>query len=455
MRLPVRSLYMRIFVTCCGTLFVALCGFLVISLNVGLERSSRNFKRVFELELQIAEQIYTEHGPQALTAFLHEQDEAFHSRHFFVDAQGRDVLTGKDLNELLAHKKTGGWTRRIYWFLANYEATFVTPAGPGGRLRAVTITRPWSNSRAQLPYYLAVLIVVSVLNALVAARIVSALQNIARTAQQFGEGDLEARVTGADRQDEVGLVSRAFNNMAGRIHVLVLSERRLVQDVSHEIRSPLARLSFAIELAQNSDDRGSAFALVRKQISTLKGLATSLLQTTRASDGRPLRTTEQIPLRGLVDEVIQTNGLNALQKRCRVTERFTDSPVVTGDRALLTRVMDNVLRNAIEYSPLDGRIDIQLRQQRGEAVLTVRDYGTGVPDSMLASIFEPFFRVDESRESSTGGLGLGLAIVQRTVALHGGSVSAENADPGLRVAVLLPIAESNQDSRPLETDRVA
>jgi signal transduction histidine kinase len=289
MRLPVRSLYMRIFLTCCGTLFVALCGFLVISLNVGLERSSKNFKRVFELELQIAEEIYTDHGPQALAAFLHEQDEAFNSRHFFVDAQGRDVLTGKDLHELMARRKTGGWTRRIYWFLTNYEATFITPARPGGQLRAVTITGPWSNSRAQFPYFLALLIAVSVLNAMVAARIVSALQNIARTAQQFGEGDLEARVTGADRQDEVGLVSRAFNKMADRIHALVLSERRLVQDVSHEIRSPLARLSFAIELAQNSDDRHGAFALVRKQINTLKGLATSLLQTTRASDGQPRR----------------------------------------------------------------------------------------------------------------------------------------------------------------------
>jgi two-component system sensor histidine kinase CpxA len=455
MRLAVRSLYMRIFLTCCGTLFVALGCFLAISLNVGLERSSKNFKRVFELELHIAEQIYNDHGPQALAAFRQEQDEAFNSRHFFVDAQGRDVLTGKDLHELLARRKTGSWTRRIYWFLWNYEATFVTPAPVGGRLRAVTITRPWSNSRAQFPYYLAVLIVVSVLNALVAVRIVSALQNIARTAQQFGEGDLEARVMGADRQDEVGLVSQAFNKMADRVHALVLSERRLVQDVSHEIRSPLARLSFAIELTQNSEDRNGAFALVRKQINTLTGLATSLLQTTRASDGRPLRTNERIPLRGLVDDVIHTNGLNAREKRCRLAERFTHSPVVTGDRALLTRVLDNVLRNAIEYSPADGRIDIEVRQERGEAVLAVRDYGTGVPGSMLASIFEPFFRVDESRESSTGGLGLGLAIVKRTVSLHGGSVTAENADPGLRVTVRLPTAASNSDVVPLETNRVA
>jgi two-component system sensor histidine kinase CpxA len=233
--------------------------------------------------------------------------------------------------------------------------------------------------------------------------------------------------------------------MADRIHALVVSERRLVQDVSHEIRSPLARLSFAIELAQHSEDRNGAFALVRKQINTLKGLATSLLQTTRVSDGRPLRTTERVPVRDLIDDVVDTNRLNALQKGCRVAARFIQSPVVTGDRALLTRALDNMLRNAIEYSPTDGRIEIEIRQECGEAVLAVRDHGPGVPDSMLVSIFEPFFRVDESRESSTGGLGLGLAIVKRTVLLHGGSVTARNAEPGLLITVRLPIDASNDD----------
>jgi two-component system, OmpR family, sensor histidine kinase CpxA len=126
--------------------------------------------------------------------------------------------------------------------------------------------------------------------------------------------------------------------------------------------------------------------------------------------------------------------------------------------------LDNVLRNAIEYSPMDSRVDVELRQERGEAVLTVRDYGSGVPDLMLASIFEPFFRVDESRESSTGGLGLGLAIVRRTVLLHGGSVTASNAKPGLLIAVRLQMSESNddtlsggrlKDTLPHETNRVA
>ena len=147
-------------------------------------------------------------------------------------------------------------------------------------------------------------------------------------------------------------------------------------------------------------------------------------------DGRGLRRVQVVDgQRCSVDRVVNPNG--------RVVGWLT------GDRALLTRVLDNVLRNAIEYSHPDGRIDIEVRQERGEAVLAVRDYGTGVPDSMLASIFEPFFRVDESRESSTGGLGLGLAIVKRTVSLHGGSVTAENAEPGLRVTVRLPTAPND------------
>jgi two-component system sensor histidine kinase CpxA len=447
-----RSLYTRIFLTCCGTVFVALCCFLAVSLNVGMEQQRKNYGTVFLLELRMAQKIYTESGPEGLAAFLREMDERFVSRHYVVDAQGRDLLTGEDRTELLAQQKRGiwarraPWARRIYYFVFNSEGTVVTSSATGD-FRTITQTRPWSNSSAQFPYYLGILIVVSVINALVAVRIVSALKNIARTARVFGEGNLEARVTGGDREDEIGLVSRAFNQMADRIHALVVSERRLLHDVSHEIRSPLARLSFAVELAENSDDRSGAFALVRNQIRTLKDLASTLLQATRASDGRPLRANERVALQALVEDVVETNRLNALEKRCRVTAAGSArSAAVIGDRDTLARVVDNVLRNAIEYSPADGRIDVEVLEDGGDVVLRVRDFGPGVPDSMLNSIFAPFFRVDESRESSTGGLGLGLAIVRRTVLLHGGSVTATNAAPGLLVTVRLPLAAAARDA---------
>jgi two-component system sensor histidine kinase CpxA len=135
---------------------------------------------------------------------------------------------------------------------------------------------------------------------------------------------------------------------------------------------------------------------------------------------------------------VSTNTLNAQQQRCRIVVDAPRSGYVSGDRALLVRALDNLLRNAIEFSPPGGQIDVSLREVSGRAVASVRDYGAGVPETMLASIFEPFFRVDESRQESTGGLGLGLTIVQRAVQSHGGSVQATNAAPGLMVTITLP-----------------
>jgi two-component system sensor histidine kinase CpxA len=239
--------------------------------------------------------------------------------------------------------------------------------------------------------------------------------------------------------------------MAGRIGDLVLSERRLLQDVSHELRSPLARLAFAAEMAGTSDDREDravAIGLIQKQIKTLKSLVSSLLQVTRVGDGRPLLSAADIRLADVVADVVATNALSAQEKRCRVLVAGTISRCVAGDRQFITRAVDNVVRNAIEYSSADSRIDILLAEENGTAVVQVRDYGPGVPDKMLSNIFEPFFRVDESRHASTGGMGLGLAIVKRAVQLHGGSVRATNSEPGLMVSIVLPAVWSEAASLP-------
>lgn len=236
--------------------------------------------------------------------------------------------------------------------------------------------------------------------------------------------------------------------MADRIRDLVLSERRLLQDVSHELRSPLARLSFAAELARTLEDRDVAIGLVQNQIKTLKRLVSGLLQVTRVSEGRSFRTADDIRLADVAADVVATNALNAQEKRCRVLVAGAISQCVTGDRQLITRALDNVVRNAIEYSSPDSQIDILLADENGTAVVHVRDYGPGVPDKMLTNIFEPFFRVDECRQPSTGGIGLGLAIVERAVQLHGGSVRATNAQPGLRVSITLPAVWSEAVSLP-------
>jgi signal transduction histidine kinase len=435
-----RSLYTRIFLTCCATLFLAFGAFLAISLMIGVERSVKNFGHVFRLELSLAQRIYREQGRDALAEFLNSADASFASRHYIVDRQGRDLVTGEDRSAMMTRPphRSGPLlvVRRVYRFVADNENTSVV-SSPDGDFRIVVVARPWQDARAQLPYYLLVLIVVSILNSLIAVRIVSSIRAIARAAERFGEGELETRVHEGTRQDELGVLASAFNRMAGRIRDLVLSERRLLQDVSHELRSPLARLAFAAELAKTSDDRGASIGLIQKQIQTLKTLVSSLLQVTRVRDGAP-RDGEEFQLADVIDDVLETNDLNAQEKRCRMLVTGTSSLCINGDRESITRALDNVIRNAVEYSSPDSQVDITLTEERGTAVVQVRDYGSGVPDEMLANIFKPFFRVDDCRHASTGGVGLGLAIVQRAVQLHGGSVRASNAEPGLMVSITLP-----------------
>jgi two-component system sensor histidine kinase CpxA len=220
-----------------------------------------------------------------------------------------------------------------------------------------------------------------------------------------------------------------------------------LQDVSHELRSPLARLAFAVELAKTSDDRAGAIGLVEKQIQTLKALVSSLLQVTRVREGA-FRDVEEFRLADVIDDIVEANDLNAREKGCRILVAGTISPCIAGDRRSITRALDNVVRNAIEYSSPGSQIDVTLTEERDGAAVHVRDYGSGVPDTMLTNIFEPFFRVDDCRHASTGGVGLGLAIVQRAVQQHGGSVRATNAEPGLMVSITLPAAWSEARSLP-------
>jgi two-component system sensor histidine kinase CpxA len=238
----------------------------------------------------------------------------------------------------------------------------------------------------------------------------------------------------------MGRLARSFNAMAKRIQTLVVAERRLLQDVSHELRSPLARLAFAVELARNAADREAAIDRLKREVDCLSGLVGSLVEITRA-EGDPLaHKFEPIRVDHLLHDVVDSCALEADVSGCRIVVSGTTTVEIRGVRELLRRALDNVLRNAVRYSQPGGTIEVSLNDLAGGVIVDVRDYGVGVPEHLLDRIFEPFFRVDEARLASTGGVGLGLSIVRRVVELHQGSATAQNAHPGLRVTIVLPAA---------------
>jgi signal transduction histidine kinase len=248
--------------------------------------------------------------------------------------------------------------------------------------------------------------------------------------ERFGSGDLSARAD-LRRRDEIGDVARAFDQMAERIETLLTAERRLLQDISHELRSPLARLSFAAELTKTAEDRNAAAARSHE------GGRPADESGWRAGGGDARGGRPRVAPRGTFrsgppgrKNLLDASRMEADAHGCRFHFESAGALPVRGDRELLRRAIENVLRNAIRYAPEGSPIDVRLESAAGKASISVRDYGPGVPEEMLPRIFQPFFRVDGSRDSQTGGVGLGLAIAHRAIGAHHGRFSAENAAPG-------------------------
>ena len=256
--------------------------------------------------------------------------------------------------------------------------------------------------------------------------------------ERFGQGDFSAR-SGSTRRDELGQLARTFDQMAGRIQNLVAVERQLLLDISHELRSPLARLGVAIELARSGEGRDAALDRIQKESGRLNALVGELLQATRAElDPNALRA-ERVRLDDLLAGVVSDSAIEASARGCSLRFDAPGPVTVTGDAELLRRAAENIIRNAIRYAPPQTAVEVTLARIGSTARVQVRDQGPGVPEEALARIFDPFYRVEGDRNRDTGGVGLGLAIARRAVDLHKGTIRASNGHPGLLVEIDLPM----------------
>jgi len=281
----------------------------------------------------------------------------------------------------------------------------------------------------------------------------SPVSKLRKATQELAAGNLRVRVTPSlgNRRDELASLGADFDLMAEQIESLINSQRRLLGDISHELRSPLARLNVALELARQRSGAEAASALerIQREAENLNEMIGQLLALTRLESGAASVVKTQFDLAQLVREIADDADFEARSRNRSVTINSMQSCVITGNYELLRRAIENVVRNAVQYTSEGSAVEVQLQTQAGSdgtAVITVRDHGTGVPDSALEKIFQPFYRVDEARDREAGGVGLGLAIAERAVRLHGGSVKATNAsDGGLMVTIDVP--EQTADSK--------
>jgi signal transduction histidine kinase len=429
----VRSLYLRILLALVGTVLASLVAFLATFFAMTRPAQVQLLRQFQARQIEEAIATYQRGGASALASYLESLDRTWTgATHYLTDADDRDVVSGENRSALV-HAQRGliGGPPEIDGRLIIVEVAKSAP------YRLVILAPPPFNVWSFVPYYVLILAAVMLLCWLIALTIVRPIRQLAGAVDRFGSGDLATRIA-APRGDEVGDLARAFNVMAERIETLMTAERRLLQDISHELRSPLARLHLATELGRTAKDRDTAFARIQKEVDRLTTLVETLIEMTRAEGDPATRKSQPVQLAALVDEVVQSCNLEAQARHCRIVVRGEAAGMVYGDPELLRRAVENVLRNAIRYAPENSDIDLRLDHGNAFTRISVRDGGPGVPEGVLPRLAQPFFRADESRDSATGGLGLGLAIAQRAILLHHGTLSAENAHPGLRVTLSLP-----------------
>ncbi|HTV64883.1 MAG TPA: ATP-binding protein, partial [Bryocella sp.] len=216
----------------------------------------------------------------------------------------------------------------------------------------------------------------------------------------------------------------------------------LLSGVSHELRSPIARIRLALALARSADERERAemFDRIEQDTVQLDSMLERILTVARLESGQQKPKFEQVNLKEIVGDVVDDATFEAAATGVTIAYSSAGDIKLNGDAGLLHSAIENVVRNAMFYSGQGGHVSVLLFSSEHGANVIVRDNGSGVPEQALPLLFKPFYRVDNSRGTNTGGMGLGLAIVRNAVLAHGGTVSAHNVSPhGLEVDIFLPI----------------
>ena len=297
---------------------------------------------------------------------------------------------------------------------------------------------------------------------LLARYLVAPIDRLRHATRRMAGGDLDIRVSPSmrGRQDDLGLLATDLDTMAERVRNLLETKQQLLRDVSHELRSPLARLQLALSLARRQDNPAERhLARIACEADRLEQLIARTLKLARLERPSGTFDHEQLDVGDLLKNIVDDVAIEADAQGCIVSVQADPSLEVSGDPELLRSSFENVIRNAVRYSPPGTEVAITARRtksrtHREECVeVIVNDQGPGVPAKDLALIFEPFYRVDVARDRAVGGEGLGLAIAARAIALHKGVIEARNLPSGgLAVSVTLPALAAGTIIQALQTE---
>lgn len=450
-----RSLFLKIFFS----YWLALALFMVLAILVTLAiRPPRENAAVEALQtkfLEDAVQAYQHGGPEGARNYLRSLREAQHIGAFLFNDRLEDI-SGRRPPEWIG-RVASGQTHTIdsVWGRIG-PLQFLRPsmtAADGHRYTMVIQLPPGQRTLFGPHGMLWLSILIAVLSSglvcyPLARYLSSPIVRLREATQKLAAGDLSARAGAPNfrRRDEMAELVRDFDGMAERLEKLAKTQSRLLSDISHELRSPLARLNVALALARQRSGPATQASLDRaeREAERLNELIGRLLTVARLEAGDDAMQKFPVDLGELMTEIARDADFEAQSRNCHVTVVSADPSLVMGDPAMLHSAIENVVRNATRYTREGTTVEMRLKNEseanRPEAVVQVTDCGPGVPEEALDKMFRPFYRIDDARDRHTGGVGLGLAITQRCVLLHSGTVRASNRpEGGLMVEIRLPL----------------
>ena len=400
------------------------------------------------LNSESAAQIYENEGVEGLNLYLNRLSIAHRvsAVGFFDDQLNR--LGGKistdELGGLLQSAMASGQPEFLRKPTKSYAAKTVQMKNGKNYLYVMELTRyqaPQFFTTRLVLQILAVVLVGGLVCYSLALYLTAPISILRNATQRFAKGDLHTRVNEkvGRRSDEISKLANDFDEMAERIEALVTAEKRLTQDISHELRSPLARMNVALELARSKCGKDSMplFERIEEESKRLNEMLSRLLTLSKLETGSGEFEKGEVNLTKLFEQVVVDADFEAQANGKSVKVLKKDSLKVFGNESLLRSAIENVLRNAVRYTKDKTAVEVSLVKNGTQAIISVRDHGTGVPDDELEKLFKPFYRLQTSRDRKTGGIGLGLAIAERAVSAHSGKIKAKNVGDGLEVEIKL------------------
>jgi len=461
-----RSLFSKIFLS--FVLIILLSGFFTLLISRwapvgpfgGLKKQLMN-QRADDLAHLLstvglaAEKILAQAGEDELITYLLEAGEQEHDC-FFLLREDYTTFSGRKLPESAVDLAVASRNRNdMQSKLTDSKIIIALPleqnrqvrtivGTANGMLRSSAFIRNQRKTVGLVPIVLMTLLAAPACY-IVVRSLTTPIRNLRQATQRMSQGDYSARVDlFGSRSDELVDLSYDFNMMAQKIQSLLESRKRLLRDISHELRSPLTRLNVALEmLRQQPGNTESHLARIEKESTRLNELITQLLTLARIEAQFEHVSRQPVSLQNLLGNIVYNAQFEAVgednKKEIKI-EEFDDITVL-GSSEMLSRALENVIRNGLYYTPPGFSVDIRVLEYENQVSITVQDHGPGVPHEQLTQIFKPFFRVNEARDRKSGGTGIGLTIAKQAILMHGGSIEAKNGEEdGLIIEITLPLS---------------